>query len=91
MESPSQPQGKKSQGKETMTKVVLSVPEISCDHCSRAITQALEPQQGVKAVRVDVPAQTVHLEFDEQVLSLERVKEILADEEYPVAAVATAA
>lgn len=70
-----------------MQKVVLDVPEISCDHCSQAITKALEPQTGVRAVRVDVPMQQVHLEFDESALSLERVKEILAEEEYPVEAV----
>ena len=73
-----------------MSKVVLDVPEISCEHCSQAITTALEPQTGVKAVRVDVPTQKVHLEFDEGQISLDRVKEILAEEEYPVESVATA-
>ncbi len=73
-----------------MSKVVLDVPEISCEHCSQAITKALEPQTGVKAIRVDVPTQKVHLEFDESKITLDRVKEILAEEEYPVEAVATA-
>ncbi|HEX2037776.1 MAG TPA: heavy-metal-associated domain-containing protein [Chloroflexota bacterium] len=73
-----------------MTKVVLDVPEISCEHCSQAIARALEPQQGVQRVQVDVPSQKVHLEFDEQQISLDRVKEILAEEEYPVEAVTTA-
>ena len=73
-----------------MSKVVLKVPEISCEHCSQAITKALKPQAGVQSVRVDVPTQKVHLEFDEQTISLDRVKEILAEEEYPVEAVAHA-
>ncbi len=73
-----------------MSKVVLDVPEISCEHCAQAITRALQPQQGVQRVRVDVPARKVHLEFDESKISLDRVKEILAEEEYPVEAVATA-
>ena len=73
-----------------MSRVVLDVPEISCEHCSQAITKALQPQQGVQSVRVDVPTQQVHLEFDENTISLERVKEILAEEEYPVEAVAQA-
>lgn len=73
-----------------MSKVVLDVPEISCEHCSQAITKALQPQQGVKQVRVDVPTQKVHLEFDEGTITLDRVKEILAEEEYPVEAVAQA-
>jgi len=73
-----------------MSKVVLEVPEISCEHCSQAITSALQPQAGVQRVRVDVPTQKVHLEFDEQTISLDRVKEILAEEEYPVEAVTAA-
>ena len=73
-----------------MSKVVLDVPEISCEHCSQAIANALQPQQGVQSVRVDIPAHKVHLEFDEGKISLERVKQILEAEEYPVEAVAQA-
>jgi copper chaperone CopZ len=73
-----------------MSKVVLDVPEISCEHCSQAITKALQPQAGVKTVHVDVPTQKVHLEFDEGAISLDKVKEILAEEEYPVEAVTAA-
>jgi copper chaperone len=73
-----------------MSKVVLDVPEISCEHCSQAITSALQPQAGVRSVKVDVPTQKVHVEFDEKAISLDRVKEILAEEEYPVEAVASA-
>ncbi len=73
-----------------MSKVVLDIPEISCEHCSQAITKVLQPEAGVKQVRVDVPTQKVHLEYDEGTISLDRVKEILAEEEYPVEAVAQA-
>lgn len=73
-----------------MSKVVFDIPEISCEHCSQAITKALQPQQGVQSVQVDVPTQKVHLEFDERTISLDRLKEILAEEEYPVEAVTSA-
>ena len=73
-----------------MSKVVLSVPEISCEHCSQSITKALEPKVGVKSIRVDVPTQKVHLEFDDSRITLDKVKEILAEEEYPVEAVEAA-
>jgi len=73
-----------------VSKVVLDIPEISCEHCSQAITKALQPQEGVQQIRVDIPTQKVHLEFDEAKITLDRVKEILADEEYPVEATATA-
>ena len=73
-----------------MTKLILEVPEISCDHCAQTITKALWPRRGVLDLHVDVPAQTVHLELDESTISLDEVKRILADEEYPVAGVAPA-
>ena len=70
-----------------MSTVILSVPGISCEHCERAITQALTAQPGVSAVQVDIPRKQVTLTFDDRQLSLERVKEVLAEEDYPVAAV----
>ena len=73
-----------------MSKVVLDVPDISCAHCAGAITEALQPQQGIENVRVDVPSQKVYLEFDERAITLDKVKEILAEEEYPVQAVSAA-
>ena len=72
-----------------MSKVVLDIPEITCDHCSQAITKALQPQAGVKNLRIDVPTHKVHLEFDDSTISLDKVKEILEGEEYPVEAVET--
>lgn len=69
-----------------MTQVTLTVPEISCEHCEHAITQALQPVPGVSSVEIDIPAKLVKLEYDEAQLSLDRVKEILAEEDYPVAA-----
>lgn len=37
----------------------LSVPDISCDHCKRAIEEHITPVDGVQAVSVDVAAKTV--------------------------------
>ncbi len=73
-----------------MTSAVLNVPEISCDHCARAITEALSPVEGVRRVRVDVPKQQVrveYVEYDEAQVGLDRMKSVLAAEEYPVASV----
>ena len=68
-----------------MAQAVLSVPDISCEHCQKTITETLQPQQGVQSVRVDIPAKLVYLDFDPEVLPLERVEDMLANEEYPVA------
>ncbi|MEZ5382473.1 MAG: heavy-metal-associated domain-containing protein [Microthrixaceae bacterium] len=40
----------------TMT---LQVPDISCDHCVAAITDAVRPLDGVQDVTVDVDAKQV--------------------------------
>ena len=76
-----------------MTTAVLNVPQISCDHCARAITEALSPIAGISRVRVDVPKQQVRVEYDAAQVGLDQMKTVLAEEEYPVASVepATAA
>ena len=73
-----------------MTKVVLTVPAIDCEHCEYTVMGALGPLAGVKTVKVDIEGKLVNLEFDEGLLSLDKVKTILAEEDYPVASVATA-
>jgi copper chaperone len=67
--------------------VVLDVPDISCEHCERAITAALTPVEGVQRVSVDIPTKQVRVEYDQQRVSLDHVKEILQEEDYPVASV----
>lgn len=70
-----------------MTKRLLTVPDISCEHCERAITSALAPLPGVESVHVDIPAHTVAVEFDEALVGLDLIREVLLEEEYPVSAV----
>lgn len=68
-----------------MAKTILNVPDISCEHCQRAIEGALGNEPGVNAVRVDVAAKTVHLDYDPTRISLKKVDQILDDEGYAVA------
>lgn len=70
-----------------MAKAILTVPEISCEHCEMTITETLAPQVGIVSVKVDIPEQLVHLEFDESQINLERVEALLEEEGYPVASV----
>ncbi len=67
-----------------MTTTELNVPEISCDHCAHAITQALTPQPGIAAVQVDVAGKRVTVEYDERLLALTRIEALLDDEGFPV-------
>ena len=70
-----------------MANTVLNVPDISCVHCQRAITNALAPVEGVRSVQVDIPAKQVQVEYDEAAVDVNKLKEILQEEDYPVESV----
>jgi len=67
-----------------MARTTLSVPDISCEHCERTITEVLSPLDGVRSVRVDIPQKQVQVDYDESSVSVDRFKQVLQDEEYPV-------
>jgi copper chaperone len=71
-----------------MSNVTLKVPDISCEHCERTITNTLQPVNGVRSVRVDIPARQVRVDYDESQVSVEKMKELLQEEDYPVESVA---
>ena len=70
-----------------MAQTTLSVPDISCEHCDRTITETLSPVDGVKSVKVDIPAKAVTVHYDDATVSVDRFKELLKEEDYPVAEV----
>ena len=70
-----------------MATSVLSVPTISCSHCENTINEALTPLAGVSSVHVDIPTRKVTVEYDPTTTSVDRFKEVLAEEEYPVESV----
>jgi len=71
-----------------MATTVLNVPDISCEHCERAITNALTPISGVQTVNVDIPGRQVHVDYDESQVSVDQMKDVLQEEDYPVESVA---
>lgn len=71
-----------------MASTVLNVPDISCEHCERTITDALAPLEGVRIVQVDIPTRQVRVEYDEDQVSVDQMKDILQEEDYPVESVA---
>jgi copper chaperone len=70
-----------------MTQTLLTVPDISCGHCERTIKNALTTLTGVQQVAVNIAAKQVQVEYDATQVTLDQLKQTLADEEYPVAAV----
>jgi copper chaperone len=71
-----------------MSNVTLNVPDISCEHCERTITNTLQPVNGVRSVQVDIPARQVRVDYDESQVSVDKMKDLLQEEDYPVESVA---
>jgi copper chaperone len=68
-----------------MQDVVLSVPDVSCEHCVRTINGALGSLPGVEAVATDIPTKSVHLRYDPHQLSMEQIATTLDDAGYTLA------
>src|SRR6476660_1996237 len=67
-----------------MATTVLNVPDISCEHCERTIINALTPVEGIHSVSVDIPQKQVRVDYDEAQVDVERMKDVLQEEDYPV-------
>ena len=68
-----------------MATTVLTVPAISCEHCEKTIVGALSPVQGIQRVAVDIPTKKVTVEYDAGKVSIDQMKDVLEEEDYPVA------
>jgi copper chaperone CopZ len=68
-----------------MAAQTFHVPNVSCQHCVRRITQALTALPGVQTVRVDIPTKQVEVTY-EGADTLDRVRATLEEIGYPPAA-----
>jgi copper ion binding protein len=66
-------------------EITLSVPDVSCEHCVRTINGALGNLPGVQEVSTDIPTKTVHLRYDPQQVTVQKVETALDDAGYTVA------
>lgn len=68
-----------------LQETVLSVPDVSCEHCVKTINGALGAQPGVEDVQTDIPTKTVHLRYDPTQLPMDKIEAILDDAGYTIA------
>jgi copper chaperone len=68
-----------------METITLTAPDISCEHCQRAIEDELGSLAGVKTCAVDVASKQVKVTFDPNSLTRDHIVATLAEEGYPVA------
>ena len=69
-----------------MNKVatVLKVEGMSCQHCVNSINKAVGELKGVDKVAVDLKAKTVTVDYDQEQVGLDRIKEVIEDQGYEV-------
>jgi copper chaperone len=69
-----------------MEKTVLNVEGMACDHCVKAITNAVGALPGVNRVSVDLHSRTVTVEYDPAQSPLHKIKAEIEDQGYDVVA-----
>lgn len=67
-----------------MEKSVLHVEGMSCEHCVKAVTNAVNSLPGIGNVTVDLSAKTVTVEHDPAQSPLEKIKAEIDDQGYEI-------
>jgi copper chaperone len=65
-------------------KVTLKVKGMSCGHCVKAVEGSVGALKGVSSVKVDLKAAKVDVEFNQQEISIDKIKETIDDQGYDV-------
>jgi copper chaperone len=68
-----------------MEKKVLKVTGMSCEHCVKAVTTALNALPGVKDVAVNLKAGTASFSYDSSSTPLSAIKAAIVEEGYEAA------
>lgn len=69
-----------------MTTTTLSVKGMTCNHCVQAVEGALTELSGVERALVDLKANSVTVQFDDSIVTVEKMTEAIEDQGYDVEA-----
>ena len=67
-----------------MEKITLKVGGMSCEHCAKAVTNAVAGIEGTEDVVVDLEAGHVSFNYDPDRATLEAVKAAIIGEEFSI-------
>jgi len=67
-----------------MEKILLNVEGMSCSHCVKAVTNAVEGLNGVKFVEVNLESKTASIEYDAEKITPELIKKAIEEEGYDI-------
>jgi copper chaperone len=65
-----------------MEKALIKVEGMSCQHCEKAVSEAVGGLSGTSGVKVDLKAGTVSLEYDSGSVSINQVKAAIVEAGY---------
>jgi copper chaperone len=65
--------------------IMLSVPDVSCEHCVRAIDSALRALPGIENIHTDLQTKQVSLRYHLNQVTLQQIESALEDAGYTVA------
>jgi copper chaperone len=67
-----------------VNQVTLQVQGMSCGHCVNAVESNVAKLDGVNQVKVHLESGKVEVSFDEEKVTLEKIKETIDDQGYEV-------
>jgi len=67
-----------------MENVTLNVKGMSCGHCVKSVEQSVGALDGVEQVTVNLEAGKVNVAYNNQKVSLAKIKEAIDDQGYDV-------
>lgn len=67
-----------------MENVTLNVKGMSCGHCVKSVEQSVGALDGVEQVTVNLEAGKVNVAYNNQKVSLAKIKEAIDDQGYGV-------
>jgi copper chaperone len=70
---------------DTLERIVVSTPDMSCGHCVAAIEKEVSAVAGVESVQADLPTKQVTIAYDPALVSVPQLEETLDEAGYPVA------
>ena len=67
-----------------MERKILKVGGMSCEHCAKAVTEAVGSIAGVESVKVSLETGSAEVSYDPARVSLDKIKAAITEEDYEV-------
>lgn len=68
-----------------MAQKTLKVEGMSCDHCVKAVTEAIKSQPGTRCIKVDLEKKTASFQYAPDKADLDVIKAAVSEAGYEVA------